>query len=461
MQLIYNIRLSVFMIMLWVCMGALSCKKYLEIPPPLDQITKEQLYTDSATIASNMWGLYSNSFQNFELGVYPQLITGLSSDELTLSTPSGQWAAFLFNTYTPADARVATLWSTRYKVIYQANSIIENLPASKVISESLKRRFLAEAKFMRAFEYINLTGYFGDVPLVLTTDINKTARLSRTSKAIVYDSIIADLKVAEHDLDGATDYTRATTWAAQALLARVYLYKNDWANALAMSTKAMSGSFVLEQNLDNVFLRGSKEAILQVSSKAGGANYTGFTRWGALLSPSSNARLVPVYIFTAGQMSAFEAGDARRAAWVLKKTVNGTEYNCPYKYRLKTSNPTRAEEHILLRLPEQMLIKAEALAEQNDLPEARKYVDTIRQRAGLGKLATSLSKQEILDAIEKERRAELFLEGDRWYYLAHRNKADAVLGALKPSWKPEAKLLPVPQKERIYNINLSQNDGYK
>ena len=437
-----------------------SCEKLLEIPPAVNQITKEQLFSDSGTIASNMTGLYSSGFLATEVTVYPVMMQGLAGDEIILTNPGIIWNVFYMNNVTPVTSHMSGLWGQPYSAIYHANGFIENLPASTAISASLKKQYIAEAKFMRAFQYQVLTGFFGDVPLVINTNVAANSSLPRAPRAEVTAQMIRDLNECIPDLRNNSDMTRATPYAAYALLARLYLYQKNWAMASDMASKAMEGPYSLETDLSKTFLRASKESILKASSQAGGGGYTDYTRWAALLAPGTSTRTAPNFIMQPDLVAAFETGDKRKTSWTTTRTVNGKVYTCGYKYKLKSYSPTSQEDFIFMRLPEQMLIKAEALAELNQPDEARKLVDSIRTRAGLGKLPVSATKDEIISALRKERRTELFMEGERWPYLFHTGKLDEVMTALKSNWKPNFKLFPVPQSERINNPNLSQNDDY-
>ncbi|MBO9631916.1 MAG: RagB/SusD family nutrient uptake outer membrane protein [Chitinophagaceae bacterium] len=435
-----------------------SCEKLLEIPPAVNQITKEQLFTDSATIASNMTGLYSSGLLAGEVSLYPEMMFGLAGDELILSNPGIIWNVFYQNAYRPTTSLLSGLWTQPYAAIYHANGFLENLPASNAISDRLKKQYIAEAKFMRAFEYLVLTNYFGDVPLIMSTDVDANATLPRSPRVKVTEQMMKDLTEAIPDLQDQTNLTRANPYAAYALLARLYLFQKNWAKASEMASKAMEGPFKLETDLSKAFLRGSRESILAASSQAGGGNYTDITRWAVMLAPGTSTRTAPNYILQPGLIAAFETADKRKTAWTTTRTVNGKQYTCGFKYKLKTMSASSQEDYIFLRLPEQMLIKAEAMAELNDLDEARKFTDTVRTRAGLSKLPDNSSKSDILAAIEKERITELFMEGDRWPYLFHKGSLDDVMSQLKSNWKPAYKLFPVPQTERINNPNLSQND---
>jgi hypothetical protein len=117
------------------------------------------------------------------------------------------------------------------------------------------------------------------------------------------------------------------------------------------------------------------------------------------------------------------------------------------------------EYNMVLRLAEQYLIRAEARGMQNDLTGAMDDVNIIRARAGLSSIdGTGFAQQDVLDAIDQERRAELFVEwGHRWFDLKRTGKIDAVLGPVKPDWQSKDALFPIAQTEIIANPNLIQN----
>ena len=114
----------------------------------------------------------------------------------------------------------------------------------------------------------------------------------------------------------------------------------------------------------------------------------------------------------------------------------------------------------MFRLAEQYLIRAEARAEQGDLTGAATDLNAIRSRAGLG--ATTASNQiNLLAAILHERQVELcFEEGFRWFDLKRTGTIDAVLGTVKPTYKPYAALYPIPFTQTQLNPFLTQNPGY-
>ncbi len=119
-----------------------------------------------------------------------------------------------------------------------------------------------------------------------------------------------------------------------------------------------------------------------------------------------------------------------------------------------------AEYFTILRLAEQYLVRAEARAQQNNVPGSRADLLVVRQRAGLGATPAN-DKDALLLAVERERRIELNSEmGHRWFDLKRTGRINAVLSAVKTNWKAESALYPVPADQRSRNGNLTQNPGY-
>jgi len=216
--------------------------------------------------------------------------------------------------------------------------------------------------------------------------------------------------------------------------------------------------YSLETDPNNVFLANSKEAILQLQT-ANTFPYT--TIEGALFIPYDSTSN-PSYYISDQLLGAFEPGDLRRTAWVDSTDFSGAFYYYPFKYKIRNgAQGNILEYYMVLRLAEQFLIRAEARAHLSNLDGAIADLNSIRERAGLTDLPPSLTQTEVFAAVAQERRIELFSElGHRWLDLKRIDSADAVLGAIKSTWKPTAKLFPIPASELINDANLTQNPGY-
>lgn len=436
-----------------------ACNKVLEVNPPTERINASLVFEDDATALSAVSGMYAQmiraNLQFSSVGI--TLFTGLSSDEIVNSTPSSNYDEFRNNSLSSTNNMVRTnLWSPAFQIIYQANSIIEGLENSTKISSTVKSQLLGEATFVRAFCNFYLTNLFGEIPLINTTEYQLTSQAARQPIATVYDAIVKDLKTVQQLLP--TTYpsagkVRANKLVATALLARVYLFMQDWTNAEKEATDIItSGQYLLLNSLNNVFLANSSEAIWQLMPIPSSIN----TFEGNLFISTG---AIPAYPLTSSLLNSFATNDQRKTNWTKSVIISGNTYYFPYKYKVKTAT-TLTEYYTVLRLAEQFLIRAEARTHQNKFSEARADINTIRTRAGLTN-SNANTAAELLQVIEQERQAELFCEwGHRWFDLKRTGRANAVLSPLKTDWQSTDALYPIPFLEIQRNPFLTQNSGY-
>ncbi|MDB5156732.1 MAG: SusD family protein [Mucilaginibacter sp.] len=469
-----------------------SCKKLVTIDPPISSIRTDQVFNADIQAQAAMAGVYtlmingSSLANNSAEGGFARGLTtiaaGQSADELTFSAPT----PYSTNKLTSNLSYYGIgLWSSAYKTIYGANAILEGIAASKSpdLHDNVRTELIAESKFLRAFSYLYLVSLFGDVPKVLTIDFNKTALLPRTPQKEIYDLIIQDLKDAQAVLP--SDYSNAPNgqriipnkWAATALLARVYLYEGDYANAAAQASAVISNSqYNLVSDPNGVFLKNSKEAIWQLQQDVNITSLGNATVEGSEFIPNTNRHTGIAYDFLPDQfMNSFEPGDKRRQSWV--DTTNSTIYGGPrdifyYPVKYKTGSDNyvtggaATEYYMVLRLAEQYLIRAEAeyRGVNGGAGAAIADLNVIRKRAGLADLPSSMSSDELLKAVAHERQIELFCEwGHRWFDLRRLGLAHDVLSntSYKQPWAGDFQFLyPVPITEINIDHFLTQNPGY-
>jgi starch-binding outer membrane protein, SusD/RagB family len=447
-----------------------SCKKFLQVQPPIDTLVGDEAFSDDATATAAVTGLYSRMLGNTGSA---QLATGgtsiylgLCADELNLTSSSAslvqQYAEFANNSISSSGSNISPrFWQNPYNYIYHANACIEALQRVTTLTDATRKQLLGEMKFMRAFIYFHLVNEFGDVPLITFTDYQMASKTPRTPAAQVSAAIISDLEQAATLLSPnypSVGKGRPNKWAAIALLSRMYLYGKQWQDALSSANDIIaSAAYNLVPNLNNVFLLNSAEAILQFPTSTSSVvnSYEG-----NIFIPSSSTA-IPAFSASASLLNAFEPGDARKTAWLKSNTVSGTTYYYPYKYKQRTNTTPATEATIPIRLAEIYLIRAEANAQLNNLVAALDDLNTVRRRAGLPNFTSGI-KASILSAIEKERQVELFAEwGHRWFDLKRTGRADAVLSAVKGTfWQPTDMLFPVPDLELNRNPLLTQNPGY-
>jgi len=176
-----------------------SCKKLVEIAPPVGSITTSQVFSTDQQASSAMTDIYAKMVNNTGGGLYFSngaitVNSGLSADELKMLKPNEELIQFQSNKISPSNSTLySNMWGSAYFTIYQTNALIEGLQASTTIHDSVRNELMGEAKFIRAFCNFYLTNLFGDIPLVTTTNWRKTDLLARTSSREIYKSIVADL----------------------------------------------------------------------------------------------------------------------------------------------------------------------------------------------------------------------------------------------------------------------------
>jgi len=465
-----------------------SCKKLVEVDGPTTRISSEDIYSKDATAIGAVTNLYvslglGSLVATSELSSL-SCIGGLSADELTLYLRANDPVLSTFYQNALTNANVA-YWQATYNRLFQVNAAIESLSATKSLTPAVKQQLLGEARFMRAFYYFYMVNLYGDIPLLLTTDYTKNSIIAKSPKSQVYSQIISDLKEAQDLLadqylknDCIASYTigseerlRPTKWSASTLLARTYLFIQDWSNAELQSSIVIDHKELYGiESLDGAFLKNNREAIWQLQSVLQGNNTLDATVF--LLPASGPSSRNPVYL-SDDLIKSFEPNDKRVGAWINSVSVSGSKYDYPYKYKIPqtgTSASPVTEYRTVMRLAELFLIRAEARAEQNNLTDAISDIDVIRERAGLGLVRDqnpSVSRDELLNLILGERKRELFTEwGHRWLDLKRTGKVNEVMTIATPKkgnvlgWRNYQQYYPIPLWELNTNRNLTPTEGY-
>lgn len=458
-----------------------GCKKAIDTGVPVTQLSSANIFTSNGTAQGAISGILEsmaiiNGFYNGLGSISVQ--QGLAADELTsFSTGNLLTAQFYTNSLSNQSPYY---WTSMYSQLYSCNAAVQGLTQTTTLTPAIRQQLLGEAQFLRAYIYFYAVNLYGDVPLALTTDYTVNNVIRRSPVTTVYDQIIKDLKDAQNLLSdnkylngtggATTDRVRPNKQAATALLARVYLYQKSWQDAEAQSTAVIGAStYILEPNLAQVFLKGTREAIFQLMPVQLGYNNGDAPILVIAARPTTASSQVAL---SNSVISAFEKGDARLTNWVgtyNAPAANGlpaVSYNFANKYKQYLINNTApaTEYPILLRLSEQYLIRAEARAQQGNVAGAQSDLNVIRKRAGLAN-TTAATQTDLLTAILHERQVELFTEwGHRWFDLKRTGNIDAVMSVVTPqkggTWTPSDQLLPIPVSEIVINSNLTQNPGY-
>jgi hypothetical protein len=408
-------------------------------------------------------------------------------------------------------------WNDYYRTIYRTNQVITHVPEIQM-DETLRRQIVAEARFVRALSYFDLTYFFGNVPLILVEPI-VTTRAPQASQAQTEEQIIADLQAAIPDLPPSysdAEKGRATKGAAQSLLAKVYMQQKKWAEASALFTQVIgSGQYDIvpsyldnfteanENNRESVFevqftnLNNTRLELNQGQDRASSAethdrpNFFGPPgptyadvqprRWlldeykdsTVAFAPGSSTRHL---IDPRRDISLIHAGNPDV---FYGKTFAQWNWNPDQQYWRKYLNDrTRTSEnfssginHRVIRFADVLLMQAEALTELNQTPAAVPLINRVRTRASvnLAPLTGTYTREQLRQIIRSERAKELAGEGTRWFDILRWGLMDDQAGIDELKGRdPDfvnfrlgvSKLLPIPQRDIDIDRNMRQNPGY-
>jgi len=413
----------------------------------LDQVPPNIASSDSL---EDFGGVLNAAYFYQHASITPMAVMGdfRSDNALMDEEPYPAFDRFNADLIDMEDQFFGPMYTGLYRSILSTNNVIEN---------STDATDIGEAKFLRALSYFKLVQMFGDVPVNLsdspsTTD---TSILARQPVADVYNSvIIPDLQDAIGALDTEIRSDgRATRYAAQGLLGKVYNTRGDFTSAASQLAAVVSGASAagieLQANFADIFgvdndLNSEIIFASQVSSSITDEyGFSEFWSWSGGLDTKS---LMPL---DASLIAAFDAspGDLRRAVTIDEALMASPKFP-------QTGGPDH--DWIELRLGDVILLYAEALNETGSTPAALVELNKIRTRAGLAN-STATGQADVRQAIADERRLELAFEGQRWFDLVRTGTAQSVLGFADANYL----VAPIPISEITSSEGvITQNAGY-
>jgi hypothetical protein len=420
---------------------------------PTDSIPASAAFKDKAGIERGIIGSYSSLQSLSYYGRTYIIFADLAADNLNHPTDatSSDYAEVDNNAILPENSSVNGIWASIYDGINVVNNVIAKVPGINDMTETEKYEALAELYFLRALNHFNLLNFFGAIPLKITPTVGvSNLDAGRDPVNVVYSKVIEDLSFSEQYLvASASTKIRASKYAAKALLARVYLYQGNYSQAYEKANDViLNGGYTLLENYSDIFSEdGSAETIFEVDfteldrNRLAEYNFPKTLNGRREVAPSESL------------LNAYEPGDDRIATSIAYSGTNAyaNKYN-----DLKTGT----DNVIVLRLAEMYLIRAEAEANKTggNLTGISDDINLIRSRANLP-ATTANTINELLSAIEKERRAEFAFEGQRWFDLVRTGRAMDILPTVINLTKT---LFPVPLGELQTNNSpeMIQNPGY-
>ncbi len=418
-----------------------SCSEDFLDRPPEDSYNVEEFYSTNAEVAAAANHLYSRPWFNFVSNVSWGIGELSSGNARTWDARNSEFGTFAI---TGAHGTLTQAWESLYAVIAQANSVINTLPTnvSADISEDVTNNSVAEARMIRATAYFYLVRIFGSVPIIEdNTQYVLDPQVPRNRVEDIYQFITMDLEYAVENLYDRTsnpnyEVGRVSSNSAKAMLAKVYLYEENWDMAYQLSNEVInSGAFSLMEDYNDLFLlendnnvesvfalqwtdSGSYSEGNALQSFYGSSGITGFADGWSALGPSISLQ------------EAYEEGDRRYYATIMEPGAYYPDLNGGYTVPESTNfqgtgvgikkyvvgNVGGAQQSYpnntyIMRYAEVLLIKAEAAIKGGGpANEGLQALNEVRERAELDPL-DSYTFEDVFH----ERRVELALEGEFWY----------------------------------------------
>ena len=426
-----------------------GCNDFIDLKP-IDFPTEETFYTDVKGLEGAIIGIYDELQSSDQYGSKFMTLMEVRGDNVK-NDNSGASGGITYQievfTETPANSNLSGAWLSLYKTIYRCNLVLQNTKEVQMTEEQ-RTQIAGQASFIRALCYFNLIRLWGEVPIITKTQTVAEARNNKRSPVSeVYDLIIKDLIVAKGlpEVWDESERGRATSYAAHALLAKVYLYSKNYQEVVNELTPVVADIQTFPNNLKT-----SKDIIFAVQYLKGGVGESAHQN--NRYRNNDNGNIISL------EQTEFESSDDNRKALVAS-TGSGQR---PGKFNAPAANNETSADFPVMRCAEVMLMYAEAVNELSTVPtqEALDALNAVRTNAGLaGKTLEELpTKETFRQAVYKERRLELALECDRWFDIVRTGQMATVF----PGIATYRQLYPIPQTE-IENVNDKtgwQNEGY-
>lgn len=475
--------LKIFCVLM-IAMLAVSCEKdYLEKTPP-DRLPEEGFINSADRAKLALSGVYQQLQSSALYADYLPKFLGVPSGETLLSNTSP--LALNNFSYDASDTYMLNTYADLYAGIRRANQVIAEVPGVNM-DANLKARYIAEAKFLRAFYYWTLADMWGDVIIVTAPMKNPDeALIAKSPQADAFNLVIKDLVEAIPALPlsyGAADLGRITKGAAKSLLGKTYLYMKDYPKAEQTLKEVIdSKQYSLMDQFDQVWNRNyenNKESVFEIQFADIGGPGTSTRNQshlpgvnGGTGSHAATQRIVNAFpandprlgysIFRNGDVFAPNLTTSSINLDVYKSTWSPTGYNIrkgmvPILYLQGNGG-----NYPVIRYADVLLLYAEAANENGKLSESRDAVNLVRQRPSVNMPALTTvntgSKATLFEAIVHERLVELAFENHRFSDLRRWGRAEQELKAI--GYLPKHKFLPLPQLEIDMNSKLVQNKDW-
>ncbi|WP_081210676.1 RagB/SusD family nutrient uptake outer membrane protein [Salegentibacter sediminis] len=454
MKTIYKLFALFFLI------GSTSCSEDVLEKDPISSFPAQGFYKTASDAQAGVYGIYDAMQSTFSRNF---AFWGEGRADAVQTNHSGEPLLLKQNNLNPTLNSAS--WNSLYQTISRANYAIKYIPDVFEGESELGTQLVGQARALRALSYFYAVRIWGDVPLITEPyeSINQEIFIGRTDQELVLDQIEADLLFASQNcreqFGGERDRLLITKGGADAMLTHFYMWKKEYSKAIESAQRVMDNGMYSLVNISDwskIFTTGfSNESIFEI-----GFNETQTNMMRVLYALGSDSDYFPSEKFR----NSFEEGDLRQE---LIYDVTQEEPTKVWKFfgeGFNDESPDPSANNIVLfRLADIILLKAEAHNQLGEVEEALDLLNKIRVRAGLSELdqaEASALYGDVQSAILQERLIELSFEGHRWFDLVRTGKAIEVMNPINGLSAEGNLVWPIHENAINRNPNLQQNSFY-
>ena len=423
---------------------------------PTHAILADQSITTVEEANQAVMGIYSDFMSRYLYSGNLTLLPDIQSDFLVYAVNgySNAYGDIWRWNINPTNADIEAVYGSLYKVIGDCNFFFEQVAKweNNIVDDDAYEKLEAykgEVHFARALAYSELIKCFckaydpatakDELGVVLVSSYSNPGEMKRASLYDSYQFVLDDLTKAYDYMEPeegttlvASDYYDSpyfNEFTVQALMARVYLYMQDWDNAIKYSSELIDSKLYLLSSATTVYTNdmsyydymwkydASTETIWKVGFLP--TSYGG--KLGQVFLNFDEISYRPDYVPGQAALNTYEGNDLRYVSFfqdmptgyahglvwpLLVKYYGNMEFVS--NYRIYHVNMPK-----VFRLSEQYLIRAEAYCQKEDFAKASADISTLRQARYQTYGSATLTSENWLDEIDKERLRELFMEGFR------------------------------------------------
>lgn len=457
-------------LLLPVFVGVTACVDL--VLEPQASVSNDAYFEEIADFEAAIAGAYDEMTNDDYYGRSLHLMSDIMGEDVKQNSSANRYQEFADFEGLPRSGHnyEEDLWESGWEVINMLNMIInaDFSPPAGVATEY--DQIMGEAYALRGLAYFDMVKMYAQhytftsdashpgVPLVLESDVTNLP--TRATVGEVYTQILSDLNegigLMNQVRDGA--YMMSPD-GARALLSRIYLYMEDYGNAVDAADAVIGGgSYSLatgQAYVDQFVDGGSSEAIFELQYTQ--TDNEGSDCFGCMYTANGYGDYLPAKDL----LDLIDPADLRMQMFVVDPLLTGIYAS----HRVnKWPTPQQTDNVPVIRLSEVFLNRAEANARLGNDGLAQADLDTIRHRGLATAPDVTATGQALIDEILIERRIELGYEGHRIHDLM-RNQQDIVRvdvtgDVANMPYPCQFCVLPIPEWEINANPNITQNPGY-